>query len=135
TQANVIRIPVDRPSMHEITALGAAIAAGFAIKLWTNVADVRKLNASKRRVFTHRISHAQSERMYKKWSKAVEMCRGWVDADEIQQDAKEEEDDEEDEEEEIRRQPSEGRGSERTSVAMDRIAAGVSTMRTAAGPA
>ncbi|KAI5293038.1 Glycerol kinase [Ascosphaera acerosa] len=92
TQADVIRIPVHRPSMHEITALGACIAAGFAIKLWTTIDDVRKLNASKRQVFTHKITTAQSERMYQKWTKAVEMCRGWVDADELQQPEDEAED-------------------------------------------
>ena len=30
TQADIIGIPVDRPVMRETTALGAAIAAGFA---------------------------------------------------------------------------------------------------------
>ncbi|KAI5297883.1 hypothetical protein KEM56_004464 [Ascosphaera pollenicola] len=126
TQADVIRIPVDRPSMHEITALGAAIAAGFAIKLWTSVEQVRKLNASKRRVFKPQVSLAQSERMYKKWTKAVEMCRGWVDADEDQASPEEEA-----EEEDVKRQQGQDRGSGDANSVRE-LAADISAMRLAA---
>ncbi|PGH11670.1 glycerol kinase [Polytolypa hystricis UAMH7299] len=83
SQADIIRIPVERPSMHEITALGAAVAAGLAIDIWKDLDELNGMNESNRTVFEHQISEAQSSRMYKQWSKAVEMSRGWCDNSEI----------------------------------------------------
>ncbi|EAW10590.1 glycerol kinase [Aspergillus clavatus NRRL 1] len=83
TQADIIQIPVERPAMHETTALGAAIAAGFAIDVWKEFSELKNMNRANRTTFTPRISPLQSGRMYKQWSKAVEMSRGWLDASEI----------------------------------------------------
>lgn len=83
TQADLIRISVERPSMHEITALGAAIAAGLAIDIWKDLDELKGMNASNRTVFKHKISESESLRMYKQWSKAVEMSRGWLDSNEM----------------------------------------------------
>ncbi|KAH2020462.1 hypothetical protein KXV45_002881 [Aspergillus fumigatus] len=84
TQADIIQIPVERPAMHETTALGAAIAAGFAIDVWKEFSELKNMNRANRTTFTPRISPAQSARMYKQWSKAVEMSRGWLDTSEIE---------------------------------------------------
>lgn len=83
SQADIIQIPVERPSMHETTALGTAIAAGFAIGVWTEFEELRHMNRANRTMFTPAVTRERSERMYKKWSKAVEMSRGWVDANEM----------------------------------------------------
>ncbi|PLB35014.1 glycerol kinase, partial [Aspergillus candidus] len=80
TQADIIQIPVERPSMHETTALGAAIAAGFAMGVWKEFSELRNMNRANRTTFTPHISPVQSKKMYGQWSKAVEMSRGWVDA-------------------------------------------------------
>ncbi|KAJ5961989.1 hypothetical protein N7501_006930 [Penicillium viridicatum] len=78
TQTDIIQIPVERPSMHETTALGAAIAAGFAINIWKDFSELKHMNRANRASFTPTMSVKASSRMYKKWSKAVEMSRGWM---------------------------------------------------------
>ncbi|KAK7567262.1 FGGY family of carbohydrate kinase [Phyllosticta paracitricarpa] len=82
TQANIIGIPVNRPSMRETTALGAAIAAGFAVDIWHEFEELKDINQKDRVIFEPNITKEASQKMFKKWSKAVEMCRGWLDADE-----------------------------------------------------
>lgn len=64
--------------MHETTALGAAIAAGFAINIWKDFSELKHMNRANRASFTPTMSVKASSRMYKKWSKAVEMSRGWM---------------------------------------------------------
>ncbi|KAJ0424427.1 FGGY family of carbohydrate kinase [Aspergillus carlsbadensis] len=83
TQADIIQIPVERPAMHETTALGAAIAAGFAIDIWKEFSELKNMNRANRTSFEPAISPKHSVRMYKQWSKAVEMSRGWVDTAEM----------------------------------------------------
>ncbi|KMQ46015.1 hypothetical protein HL42_3271 [Trichophyton rubrum] len=80
SQADIIRIPVKRPAMHEVTALGAAIAAGIAIKIWEGPKNLEGLKQSDKTVFEPRLPEEESNRIYKKWSKAVEMSRGWMDS-------------------------------------------------------
>ncbi|KAK4039238.1 glycerol kinase [Parachaetomium inaequale] len=81
TQADVTGIPVDRPRMRETTALGAAIAAGLATGVWRELEDLKEVNRNGRKVFQPQMEKAQAERMFKKWGKAVEMSRGWVQED------------------------------------------------------
>lgn len=82
TQANIIGIPVDRPAMRETTSLGAAIAAGFAVNIWKEFDELKEINQKDRMIFKPNISKEESAKMFKKWGRAVEMCRGWLDADE-----------------------------------------------------
>jgi glycerol kinase len=70
--------------MHETTALGAAIAAGFAIDIWKEFSELKNMNRANRTSFEPAISPKQSAKMYKQWSKAVEMSRGWVDTAEME---------------------------------------------------
>ncbi|KAF1991842.1 glycerol kinase [Aulographum hederae CBS 113979] len=82
TQANIIGIPVDRPAMRETTALGAAIAAGFAVGVWKEFDELREINQKDRMIFKPNVTKEEGAKMFKKWSRAVEMCRGWLDTDE-----------------------------------------------------
>lgn len=82
TQANIIGIPVDRPAMRETTSLGSAIAAGFAVGVWKSFDELKEINQSGRTIFESQISKGESAKMYKVWSKAVQMCRGWVEEEE-----------------------------------------------------
>ncbi|GAM41642.1 glycerol kinase [Talaromyces pinophilus] len=91
SQADIIQIPVERPSMHETTALGAAIAAGFASGIWSTYDELRHMNRANRSVFKPYLSAQESALMYKQWTKAVEMSRGWLDAGEIGLDEDDEE--------------------------------------------
>lgn len=68
--------------MRETTALGAAIAAGFAAGIWKQFDELKDVNQKGRTVFEPDISPRESAKMFKKWEKAVEMCKGWLDADE-----------------------------------------------------
>jgi glycerol kinase len=77
TQANIIGIPVDRPAMRETTALGAAIAAGFAVDIWKEFDELKAINQKDRMQFHPDIEPEQSEKMYAKWQRAVNMTRGW----------------------------------------------------------
>lgn len=79
TQANIIGIPVDRPAMRETTALGAAIAAGFAVGIWKEFTELKAINQKDRSRFEPDIGPEQSAKMFKKWRRAVEMCKGWWD--------------------------------------------------------
>lgn len=78
TQADIIGIPVDRPVMRETTALGAAIAAGFAVDIWTEFSELKEINKEDRTIFKPQIPKKKSDAMFKKWSQAVEMSKGWV---------------------------------------------------------
>jgi glycerol kinase len=68
--------------MRETTALGAAIAAGFAVDVWKEFEELKEINQKDRVIFEPNISKEESGKMFKKWGRAVQMCRGWLDADE-----------------------------------------------------
>lgn len=78
TQADVSGIPVDRPAMRETTALGAAIAAGFATGVWKGQDELSQVNRKNRKLFEPSVSREHSAKMFKKWEQAVEMSKGWV---------------------------------------------------------
>jgi len=65
--------------MRETTALGAAIAAGFAVGVWETYDELKTINTTGRTEFTPKIGQDERDRMFAKWSKAVEMCKGWAD--------------------------------------------------------
>jgi len=79
TQADISGIPVSRPKMLETTALGAAIAAGFAVGVWQNFEELKNVNTTGTKVFHPKISAEEKDKKFARWEKAVEMCRGWAD--------------------------------------------------------
>jgi glycerol kinase len=91
TQADIIGIPVNRPVMRETTALGAAIAAGFAVDIWTEFSELKDINTEDRTIFEPQIPRKKSEAMFRKWEQAVEMSKGWVLQSEEEQEEEEEE--------------------------------------------
>ena len=46
TQADLVAIPIIRPKMRETTALGAAIAAGFASGVWKTFDELKEVNTA-----------------------------------------------------------------------------------------
>jgi len=78
TQADITGIPIVRPQMRETTALGAAIAAGFACGVWKNFDELREVNTKGETVFEREMEDKAAEKMFMKWEKAVQMTRGWV---------------------------------------------------------
>ena len=63
--------------MRETTALGAAVAAGFAVGVWKDFDELKDINREGRTYFKPEMSEKKSAKMYKRWNKAVEMSRGW----------------------------------------------------------
>jgi glycerol kinase len=64
--------------MRETTALGAAIAAGLAIGTWQGIDDLKDVNTHGSTQFRPAVPKEESEKRFGRWSKAVEMSRGWL---------------------------------------------------------
>lgn len=78
TQADISGIPVHRPAMRETTALGAAIAAGFATGVWKSFDSLARVNTQGSTKFHPRTDDATRDQRFARWQKAVEMSRGWT---------------------------------------------------------
>jgi glycerol kinase len=76
-QADVLGLPVVRPSMIETTALGAAYAAGLAVGFWGSLDELRGIQRGER-TWAPRISDDERVRGYAGWNAAVERSLGWV---------------------------------------------------------
>jgi glycerol kinase len=77
-QADVLGVPVHRPTVTETTALGAAYAAGLAAGYWSGVDDLRVCWRADR-VWEPAMSEAKRAALHAQWKKAVERSMGWVD--------------------------------------------------------
>ncbi|XP_067258815.1 glycerol kinase isoform X3 [Chanodichthys erythropterus] len=76
-QADILCIPVVKPSMPETTALGAAMAAGAAegVSVWSlNPEDLTEVTSEK---FEPQINPEESELRYARWKKAVQKAMNW----------------------------------------------------------
>lgn len=76
-QADVLGVPVIRPTVAETTSLGAAYAAGLAVGFWSKVEDLRA-NWGKDREWTPAMPAKQREKLYAGWKKAVTRTFDWV---------------------------------------------------------
>ncbi|CAL8240748.1 unnamed protein product [Merluccius merluccius] len=76
-QADILCIPVVRPTMAETTALGAAMAAGAAegIKVWDLTAG--ELPEVVSETFEPQINSDESEFRFSRWKKAVQKAMNW----------------------------------------------------------
>lgn len=74
----MIGIPVHRPAMRETTALGAAIAAGLAVGIWNDFADVKDVNIEGETIFKPRLRREERESRFDTWQKAVDMSKDWL---------------------------------------------------------
>jgi len=77
-QADVLGVPVIRPTVAETTSLGAAYAAGLAVGFWKEVNDLRA-NWGKDKDWSPRMDKAEVDREYKQWKKAVTRTFDWVE--------------------------------------------------------
>ncbi|MDQ7843024.1 MAG: glycerol kinase GlpK [Armatimonadota bacterium] len=76
-QADILGVPVIRPTVSETTALGAAYMAGLAVGVWRDLADLRR-NWQVDRIFEPVWSEDRREAGYRLWRRAVERARGWL---------------------------------------------------------
>ncbi|HXG42489.1 MAG TPA: glycerol kinase GlpK [Dehalococcoidia bacterium] len=79
-QADVLGLPVARPTVSETTALGVAFMAGLAAGLWKGLDSLRSLWREGAR-FHPRLAPEGRERLYAGWRRAVERARGWSAGD------------------------------------------------------
>lgn len=64
--------------MRETTALGAAIAAGFAVDVWKSFDELREVNTAGQTTFEPKMGERESRKMFRRWERAVTMCKGWL---------------------------------------------------------
>jgi glycerol kinase len=76
-QADVLGVPVIRPSVTETTALGAAYAAGLATGFWSDQAELKERWAEDKR-WEPQMGEEQREKEYARWKKAVQRSLDWV---------------------------------------------------------
>ncbi|MGC3966464.1 MAG: glycerol kinase [Pirellulales bacterium] len=73
-QADLLDVPLVRPTTTETTALGAAYLAGLAVGYWESFDDVRNRWQAQRR-FEPRMETAQRETLRRGWADAVRRTR------------------------------------------------------------
>ena len=77
-QADLLRIPVDRPAMVETTAFGAAALAGLNCGVWSSLDELAALRRSDR-VFTPQRVQAECDDAYRMWKRAVQRSADWIE--------------------------------------------------------
>ena len=85
-QADVLNVPVIRPTVRETTSLGAAYAAGLAVGFWEEVYELRA-NWGKDREWVPTLSGEERERGYHFWKKAVRRTFDWAEPADGEEDA------------------------------------------------
>jgi glycerol kinase len=76
-QADLLGIPVVRPTVLETTALGAAYLAGLATGVWANREDIAKQWKVARR-FEPKMMRDEAARRMEYWKRALERAKGWA---------------------------------------------------------
>jgi glycerol kinase len=76
-QADILGVAVQRPTMTETTALGAAYLAGLGVGLWKDPADLAG-HRTIDRTFVPTMPAAEREARLVQWRRAVERARDWA---------------------------------------------------------
>ncbi len=77
-QADILDVPVIRPTITETTALGAAYAAGLAVGIWNDQDTLREYWKEEQR-WKPDMKKDVREGYLRGWKKAVERSMNWVD--------------------------------------------------------
>ncbi len=76
TQADIVGVPVNRPSCVETTAMGAAYLAGLAVGYWKSKEEVVQ-NWAIDKTFVPMIEEEERSKKVKGWNKAVRYAFDW----------------------------------------------------------
>ncbi len=76
-QADILGVPVIRPTVAETTSLGAAYAAGLAVGFWDSVEGLRA-NWGKDKEWDPNMDASKRDAEYANWKKAVTRTFDWV---------------------------------------------------------
>ncbi|MGC8777502.1 MAG: glycerol kinase GlpK [Candidatus Caldatribacteriaceae bacterium] len=76
-QADILGVPVIRPVVTEMAAMGAAYLAGLGVGFWKNREEIsRQWRVD--RTFEPKMEVSRREELYNGWKRAVERSRGWA---------------------------------------------------------
>lgn len=76
-QADLARVTVTRPVVHETTALGAAFLAGLGVGIWADTAEIAALWA-KDRDFEPSMNSLDASRLLNAWHEGIKRSSGWA---------------------------------------------------------
>jgi glycerol kinase len=77
-QADILGVPVIRPTVSETTALGSAYASGLAVGFWDDVESLRE-NWNVDKAWKPQMDRKTREDLYRGWKKAVTRTFDWVE--------------------------------------------------------
>ncbi len=77
-QADILGVPVLRPTVLETTALGAAFLAGLAIGCWRNIDEIVRHTVVAKR-FQPGMAAEKIATLRRGWKRAVERSRNWIE--------------------------------------------------------
>ena len=77
-QSDLLGVPVIRPMVSEITALGAAYLAGLGVNFWKSTKEIAKQWNEEGR-FKSKWSPPQRKGAIKLWEKALSRSKGWIE--------------------------------------------------------
>ena len=80
TQADLLRLPVDRPAQVETTAFGAAALAGLCAGVWRDLGELEGLRRSQHVFLPQRDADACAAACAQ-WRRAVSRARNWIEND------------------------------------------------------
>ncbi|MBS4539597.1 glycerol kinase GlpK [Clostridium sp. D2Q-11] len=75
-QSDILGVPVNRPSVTETTALGAAYLAGLAVDFWKDKDDICQ-KYSVDRTFKPEMDSEKSDYLYSNWKRAISRSLKW----------------------------------------------------------
>ncbi|MBF2058595.1 MAG: glycerol kinase GlpK [Cyanobacterium sp. T60_A2020_053] len=76
-QADLLGIPVERPTEIELTARGVAYFAGLGTGFWRDLDEIQQLE-TKSTIFEPKIKDSQRKLLYERWLDAVGRCGDWA---------------------------------------------------------
>lgn len=76
-QADISNVIVQKPSVQETTALGAAYLAGLAVDYWTNLDDIRA-NFLVEEEYKPKMESVERDYLLSRWKKAIERAKNWL---------------------------------------------------------
>jgi len=78
-QADLLGVPVVRPTVTETTAIGAAYLAGLAAGFWGSSDEIARQWSAERR-FEPSMASSDVERLRGRWHDALDRAKGWLNA-------------------------------------------------------
>jgi glycerol kinase len=78
-QADLLGVPVVRPTVTETTAIGAGYLAGLAVGFWASPEEIARQWSAERR-FEPSMDPADVDRLRERWHAALDRAKGWLNA-------------------------------------------------------